>query len=165
MKLGGTTIVLIVIVLFGLFLRVYDLGEQSIWIDESYTINAALAVHENGVPLLDSGKYYWRGVLSTYLISFFLLFGINEFNARIVSVLFGTLFIIGGYFLGREFHSKRAGLIMSFLLAFSYWQIAWSRQARMYIQLTFFFGWLYCFFIDGWRSLSIRIFFFGLFLQ
>ncbi len=144
-------ILLSIIIIYAFFIRVYDLSEQSLWIDESFSIIAAEKTLEKGIPLLDSGVMYDRSILHTYLLSFSFLFGINEWNARIISVIFGILFIILGFKFAKDMHSERAGLICSFLIAFSYYQIAWSRQARMYTQLEFFF-WLSLYFFYIWTT-------------
>lgn len=124
----------------GFVLRIYELGIQSLWLDEAISSIAATAFLEKGIPVLPSGFLYDRGILNTFLIAFsFKIFGINEFAARLPSVLFGTLTILLVYFIGSKWGNKRIGIIAAFLVAFSVWEIAWSRQARMYQQLQFFY--------------------------
>src|SRR3989338_5633022 len=66
---------------YGLFLRVYGLGEQSLWIDEGYTINASQAILERGIPQLDSGKMYSGWMLSTYMTAGAMkVFGFDPFS-------------------------------------------------------------------------------------
>jgi 4-amino-4-deoxy-L-arabinose transferase-like glycosyltransferase len=128
------------IILYGFILRIYKIQEQSYWIDEAFTINAVLETIEKGHPLLDSGEYYSRSILNTYLISSsVLLFGFNEFSTRIISVIFGILSIYLIFILSKKTFNTNIALLASFMTSFSYWQIAWSRQARMYTQLQFFF--------------------------
>jgi hypothetical protein len=43
------------------------------------------------------------------------------------------------YFIGSRWGNRRVGIIAALLVAFSVWEIAWSRQARMYQQLQFFY--------------------------
>ncbi len=132
--------ILIILIIIGFFFRIYFLNYQSFWMDESYTINAALGILKHGYPLMDSGIVYFRALLNTYLVAFFIkLFGLTEFSTRLVSVIFGTLMIPLIYFFGKEFGNKKIGLICAFLVTFSVWEIAWSRQARMYMQLQFFY--------------------------
>lgn len=134
-------ITLSVIVIFGFILRIFHLGDQSYWIDEGFTLNAVLETLEKGYPILDSGKPYSRELLNTYLIAGSVkLFGFNPWAARIVSVLFGTGFIALIYFFVKKlFQNKKLALLSSFLVSVSYWEIAWSRQSRMYVVLQFFF--------------------------
>lgn len=134
------TITVIFLILAGFVLRIYDLGAQSLWLDEAISSNAAVAFLNNGTPTLPSGILYERGLLNTFLIAFsFKLFGVGEFAARLPSVLFGTLTILLVYFIGSRWGNGRIGIIAAFLVAFSVWEIAWSRQARMYQELQFFY--------------------------
>ncbi len=133
-------LIIVILTIIGFILRIYRLDFQSLWIDESFSINAALAVLSKGYPLLESGFWYSGSLLHTYLISFFMLIFSNDlFGARLVSVIFGTLTIPLSYYFGKEFFDKKIGLFLSILITFSVWEIAWSRQARMYAQLQFFF--------------------------
>ncbi len=132
--------IIIILVIIGFFFRIYFLGYQSFWMDESYTINAAQGILEHGYPLMDSGIVYSRAALNTYLIAGSIkLFGLTEFSTRFISVIFGILFIPLIYFFGKEFGNKKIGLICAALVTFSVWEIVWSRQARMYMQLQFFY--------------------------
>ena len=127
---------LLILMAIGFFFRVYYLGFQSFWMDESFTINAAQGILKHGYPLMDSGVVYGSYFLNTYLVAFFIkLFGLTEFSTRFVSVIFGTLMIPLMYFFGKQFGDRRVGWLTAVLVTFSAWEILWSRQARMYIQL------------------------------
>jgi uncharacterized membrane protein len=133
-------IILTLIIGWGALLRLYKLGEQSYWIDEGYTLNAVLSTLEKGYPLLDSGQIENASYLTTYLIAGAVkIGGLNPVTTRSWAVIFGILMILLAYFWGKRFFNWQVGLALSFLLAFFYWEIAWSRQARMYIELQFFF--------------------------
>ncbi|MBE0517083.1 MAG: glycosyltransferase family 39 protein [Methanophagales archaeon] len=124
----------------GLLLRIYGLQYQSLWIDESYSVTAAVGMIETGVPQMPSGELYTRSILNTGVIALsMLIFGINEFGARLPSVFFGVLTILIIYLLSRELFGERVALITAFIITFSVVEIAWSRQARMYQQLQFFY--------------------------
>jgi|GEM_PF-1237536 len=132
---------LILIIFWGTFLRLYHLGEQSYWIDEGFSLNAVTATLEKGLPLLDSGFYYLRSILNTYVIaSFVKSFGFTPFVARLSTALFGAALLpLIFFFVKRLTSEKSLALIATTFTALSYWEIAWSRQARMYIQFQFFF--------------------------
>ncbi|PKM91655.1 hypothetical protein CVU82_00380 [Candidatus Falkowbacteria bacterium HGW-Falkowbacteria-1] len=133
-------LILLIIILAGLFLRIYKLNEQSYWIDEGYTLNAVTATIKNGYPILDSGEVYSRSILNTYLISGpVMLFGFNETATRITSVVFGILTVYLIFLISKKIFNNYVAILASFMTSFSYWQIAWSRQARMYSQFQFFF--------------------------
>ncbi len=136
-------ILIFFLALYSLFLRLYSLGEQSLWIDEGYSINSAQSILEEGHPIFDpEGGTYNSGVLTGYLISFFMNFGFNPFNpwvARLPSVFFGIAIIFAVYFLGLKFFkNKDIAFWSSLIIAFSEWEIAWSRQARGQTALQFF---------------------------
>ncbi|HEY9205617.1 MAG TPA: glycosyltransferase family 39 protein [Candidatus Methanoperedens sp.] len=81
-----------------------------------------------------------RSILNTFFISLsFMILGVNEFSARFPSIIFGTLTIPLVYIIGVKFGNRRIGLIAAILISFSVMEIAWSRQARMYQQLQFFY--------------------------
>ena len=124
----------------GFILRIYDLGIQSFWFDEAISSTAAVAFLETGTPTFPSGLVYSRAILNTFLIALsFKIFGITEFAARLPSVMFGMLTILLVYLMGSKWGNHRIGLIAAVLVTFSVWEIAWSRQARMYQQLQFFY--------------------------
>ena len=124
----------------GFIIRIYDLGIQSFWLDEAISSTAAVAFLETGTPTFPSGLVYSRAILNTFLITLsFKIFGVTEFAARLPSVLFGTLTILLVYLMGSKWGNRRIGLIAAVLVTFSVWEIAWSRQARMYQQLQFFY--------------------------
>ena len=139
-RLDPYLIALLLLAIFGFVIRIHDLGYQSFWYDEGYSVNAALCMLERGLPILPSGHFYSTGVLNTSLIASSIgLFGASEFSARMPSVLFGTLTIPLAFFFVKRIGDKRLALITAFLVTFSVLEIAWSREARMYQQLQFFY--------------------------
>lgn len=127
------------ILVFGFLLRVYQLGNAPLWVDEATSTMAAKMILENGLPVLDSGWYYSSAYVLHYLMAFFLLFGQTEFFARFISVVFGLLTIVLAYFIGKEY-SKSGGIISALFFAVFYLEVFFSRQARYYqlFQLAFF---------------------------
>jgi len=67
------------------------------------------------------------------------IFGLNEFAIRFPSVIFGVLAIWVVYLLGKELFNRNIGLLAAFFITFSKLEILWSRQARPYQALQFFF--------------------------
>jgi len=133
-------LILISILAFGLFLRAYNLGHESFWFDETISSIAAISMSENGIPAFPSGFFYSRAILNTFFIAIsFSLLGVSEFAGRFPSVIFGSMTIILVYHMGSRWGNKRIGLFAAILVAFSVWEIAWSRQARMYQQLQFLY--------------------------
>jgi asparagine N-glycosylation enzyme membrane subunit Stt3 len=128
------------LVVSGFYLRFNNLGNLSFWVDELFSLYAAIGILQHGTPVLPSGTLYTRSIFNTSLIALSLkLFGISEFSARIVSVFFGTLTILLVYLMGVKVANKRVGLLAALLISFSAWEIVWSRMARMYTEFQFFY--------------------------
>jgi 4-amino-4-deoxy-L-arabinose transferase-like glycosyltransferase len=130
------SVALLVIVLAGLFLRVYHLGAESLWGDEIFSFFHArpdvgyilrLTVTEDIAPPL----YY-------YLLHFWMkLFGTSEFALRFLSLAFGVLAIPVIYLLGRRLFNEEVGLISALFLAISPFNVEYSQELRMYSLLLF----------------------------
>lgn len=151
MKNKSVIIILSVILIFGFILRIYKLDNQSYWADEGYTVNATMSIQEKGTTILDSGKYY-HCPLYCYPASFFgILMGSNPFAYRLPAVLAGLAIIFIVYLTGKEFFNQKIALLASFFTSFSYWQTAWSRQARHYTLLTAL-AWLAILFLYKYRK-------------
>ncbi|MDP2925767.1 MAG: glycosyltransferase family 39 protein [Nanoarchaeota archaeon] len=129
---------LILIILFGAFLRLYYLSYQPLWVDEATSSIASKMIVEKGKPILDSGAMYSRANFFHYFTAFFFLFGINDFTARLVSVIFGVLTILLGYFIGKEY-SKTGGIVSALFFSVFFLEVFFSRQARFYQLFQFMF--------------------------
>ena len=134
-------IILGFIVLFAFILRVYQLGDSSMWIDETISSLASREILEKGFPMFDSGLFYKRALFFHYLMSVAIFFINNDFGARLISVLFGTASVILSFILAREFGNKNnvAGLTAALFTAVLFLEIAYSRQARFYQMFQFLF--------------------------
>ena len=122
-------ILLLGILFIGLFLRVYDLGNESIWLDEGFSIRFAnlnlsqiISLRDNGLPPL----YY---IILHWWIN---LFGDSEFSIRFPSVIFGFLAIFMIYKIGNQIFDKDVGMLSSLLLGLSVFHIHYSQEARTY---------------------------------
>lgn len=111
--------------------------ELSYWNDESHAAILARGILEFGVPVTPNG--YSTGIYQSalYYVTavFFRLFGITEFWGRIPSVIAGVVLILAGYAVGKKLFNYKVAIIISYLLAFSQIQLAWSTQLRPYIWL------------------------------
>jgi mannosyltransferase len=125
------SITLLVIVLTGLFLRVYDLGVESLWYDETYSVfmsKMSLSGILQAIPGADPSPPLYLFILHYWMA----LFGASEVAVRSLSVLFGVLAIPVIYVLGRRLFNEEAGLLAALILAFSTFNIQYSQEARMY---------------------------------
>lgn len=133
-------LIIFVIVSFGFYLRATNLTEPSFVDDEYLHVYAAKSILGSEEPTLPSGEIYDRAILYTYLVAFsFKVLGVNEYAARIPSVIFGTLSIILVFFIGRRLFGTLVGIISAFLVAFVPLEIAWSRECRFYAMYQFFY--------------------------
>jgi len=130
---------LLVIVAFGIVLRLYNLGSLGLTENEDYVANAVRSILQTGLPIYPSGVLYPRALPFTYLTSISVhLFGFEDFSLRIPGTVFSVLSIVVGYLLTARFFGVRVALIAAFLFAFSDWEILLGRTARMYGTLSFF---------------------------
>ncbi len=137
---------LTIILATGLFFRIHKLNSASYWMDEGYTVNAVDSEMRNGTEhlaaVLNSGKTYFCPVYCIPTEFIVKLFGSQPFAYRLFSAVLGAIFILLVYFFTKSlFQDKRIALLAAFFTSFSYWQIAWSRQARWYTLLEVVF-WL-----------------------
>lgn len=130
-----------IVVIFGFLFRLNGLSNNySFWIDEASSATFARAIVEHGVPVLPTGYAANDYVTHFYLMALsFKIFGLNEFAARFPSVVFGALTIFVVFLLGNKFGGKKVGLVTGVLTAFSVLEIVYSRQARSYQELQFFY--------------------------
>lgn len=129
---------LTMIIVAGGVLRFVNLGQPSFWVDELNSFYTAESVANGGEMTLPSGLGYDRAPLQIYLTA--LLFKVmpaNELSTRLPVLLFGLLSIWMVYMLAARAFNTRVGLLASFFMAFSHFEIGWSRTARMYTLLQF----------------------------
>lgn len=145
-----TFIFLVFLVGVGFFLRIRNLGYLSFWGDDGHTFIGTISILKHGYPLLPSGYVLYHGILDYYLnVIPVLIFGANEFALRITSVFFGLSTIILIYFVGKAIANKFVGFLSAFIITFSTWYIQFSREARYFATLQFFFLLTFYFFYKG----------------
>lgn len=134
-------LLLLIVILFGFGLRIYDLTERPFLADEGISTMAAIDISKTGYPpTMPEGDVYWRSVFHTSTVAvFFQFLGISVFVARLPSVLFGALTILLIYIFGKELMNWKVGIISAFLLAMNVLAIDLSREARMYSMFQFFY--------------------------
>lgn len=149
-------LILTLISIWAIFLRFYNLGYQSWWIDEGYSVVAAQATIEHGHPILESGWDYNFMLPYTYsLAASIKAFDLSHWSSRLPAVIFNLIFLSIIFQFCRRHINIRVAILASVLLAFSYWEIAWSRQARNYTMFQMFF-WLTFYFFWNFIYLEFR---------
>jgi len=116
-------------------LRLYKLGEWSVWVDEAHTYR----------DVVSTGESFWGSEVRNYPLSYLLLRGLlalgmpsSEGWLRLPFAFFGILSIPALGLLGRSLVGPRAALVAALLLAVSPWHIFWSQNARSYSMVLFF---------------------------
>ncbi len=124
----------------GGFLRFYNLGGPSIWVDELNHLYAGKYLLEEGSPKLPSGELYPRALPYSKLVSHsFQLFGVNEFSLRLPSAVVGFLCIPLVFLVAKRFFGLLPAALTALFMAISPFEIGWSRISRMYTLFQFFF--------------------------
>ena len=136
-----TVLCLLLLITLGSYLRIYDLSSESYWMDEATTVIATKSILAGSVPSLYSGEYYHCPIYCYPTAVVVSVLGDTEFSYRILSAIFGVLFILIIFFSVRRIFNRNIALLSAIVVTFSYWQIAWSRQARWYTLFECFF-WL-----------------------
>jgi uncharacterized membrane protein len=131
----GELIWLAALVAVAAAIRLWQIGDQSYWLDEAFTVDlvkrplgnmlATIPDTESTPPL-----YYLCGWLWAKL------FGTGEAALRSLSALFGTLTVPVVWRAGRELFTPRVGLVAAALTAFNPYFVWYSQEARAYSLLV-----------------------------
>lgn len=129
-------IFLVAIVLVAIWLRWRDLGSQSFWEDEGYTLWISrfspqqiwhMLRWDATTPLHYVLIHYWSNC-----------FGTSEFSLRALSAVFGTLSILLYFLLARKVLVDRMAVTFAMALyAVAFFQVWHARNARFYALLIF----------------------------
>ncbi|MGH7829117.1 MAG: glycosyltransferase family 39 protein, partial [Candidatus Binatia bacterium] len=132
-----STLLLILIVALGSFLRLFDLAEKSLWLDEIKSLEHAQSIHDLK-SFFNPKTGNAHPPLYFLLLRGWLSFGDGEFYFRLLSVLFGVLCIPATYFLGKQLFDTRTSLWAASMVAVSPFLLLHDREVRMYPMLVFF---------------------------
>lgn len=114
----------------------YSQLAKNLYYGEGYTItfvNFVSLSHPIGAPDL-----YWPPLLPCVIYFFFIIFGVSEFSAKLVSVVFGSLLVFPAYFLGKQLFNKKIGFLSAFLVAITRSLVWFSIQVFSDTLLAFF---------------------------
>lgn len=125
------------ILLLALALRVYRLGEQSLWFDESFTwwVGAVLPWADLWPALLPFGAYT---PLFYLLMRGVALIGQSEYLLRFPAVFFGVATIPLVERIGRRVGGPSAGRLAALFIAIDPFSVWYAQDARMYTMVAFF---------------------------
>ena len=128
---GWEIFLLVLITLAGALLRLYQLDNRSVWYDEAFSIAHAVRPVAELMEIL-IGDAFHPPLYHFLLREWFEVLGFGVVQARLVSVIPGTLSILLIYFLARRFTTVPISLCAAFLLAISQVGIHFSQEARAY---------------------------------
>lgn len=120
----------------GCALRLYQLGFNSIWLDEAYTISIAWMSLAAAWTLISTTDF--MPPLFYWLEHYMLVLGDSEYIVRLLPAVFGTLTIPIIYLVGKEFADEFAGIIIAGAFTFSPFLIYYSQEARSYSMVLLF---------------------------
>lgn len=134
-----------------LFLFGFGLHSRVLWdVDEGMHAVMSKNILLNGdwvTPTFNGENFYDKPILFNWLGAIcFLLFGFNEFAARLPATIFGTAGVLVTYFLGRRMFGPTVGFLGGVILASSAEYLLLSRVVVHDIALTLFTTMALCFF-------------------
>lgn len=145
---------LIVLTIFGCFLRFYNLGYNSLWLDEASTNSFAIMSIPDIWKATAGGEF--NPPLFYWIEHLMLTFGNNEVVLRFVPALLGILTIPLIYFAGKEFMDRNVGIIASAALAFSPFLVFYSQEARAYSMMLFFVAFALVFYFKALKTNNLK---------
>lgn len=123
------------ILILSAYLR-FSFQSHPFWVDEFSSAEQAKVLIKHGFKAFSQTETYFETHNFTNHLAValsFLLWGDSETAARVPSMLFGSLVPILVYCVVKEMSEKEIAISASMLTTFSYFEIAWSRQARGYM--------------------------------
>ena len=121
----------IALICVAVFARFYQIGTESLWLDESYSLRFsnrsllhALTSERTTPPLYYLVLHYWIKV-----------FGQSEVALRSLSAIASLSAIPLTVYLGKILFGFRCGLLAAFFLSISSFQIYYAQEARAYVFL------------------------------
>ncbi|MHB0998962.1 MAG: glycosyltransferase family 39 protein [Armatimonadota bacterium] len=122
------TLYAIIITIFALILRLYNLGQESLWIDEGFSLRDSANLHLLGEtrPLYFLLLKGWMGLGAH-----------SEFMMRLPSALFGAASVWVLFVIGKKLIGTKPSLLASAFMAVSVLQINHSQEVRMYSLVVF----------------------------
>jgi 4-amino-4-deoxy-L-arabinose transferase-like glycosyltransferase len=141
---------LLSLTILGAILRFYNLGFNSLWLDEAVTNDTSAKSFGEIWTIISTGDF--NPPLFYWMEHVMLLFGNSEFILRFIPAILGMLTIPLFYFIGKELLDRNVGILSAALLAFSSFHIYYSQDARAYTAMLFFASLSILFFLKAIRE-------------
>jgi len=128
---------LMLIILAGTVLRMYDSTTESLWTDEAFVLHHAEQQTIDGVVQAvvereAAPPFYY--VLMHFWIA---LVGTSEFSLRMPSVLFGIASIVMLFLVARRLFDDKTALLAAAFMSISAMHVVYAQEARLYLMFTF----------------------------
>ena len=147
----------IILLVTSIVLFFFGLGNMALTDpDESFYAESAKEMLEAGdwvtprifdEPQFEKPVFYYWLVMISYSV-----FGINEFAARVPSVIFGIAGVLGVFFMGRLFFGRIMGFFSGIMLMSSVLYLALARACVTDMVLTVFILYCFLFLMMGWTT-------------
>lgn len=145
-----------IIIALGIFFRIWQLNTipPGLQYDEAYNGIDALKAKESGTYRLFYPENNGREGLYINVVSVFLgIFGVDNFGVRFASAIFGSLTLIGFFFMARELRLSWLSTVLgTFMMSFSFWHLNFSRIVYRGIMAPMLLVWIFFFFYRGLRT-------------
>lgn len=130
------------VLVLALWLRVHDLGRESVWYDEYITI-AMLQPTGLADSIAEQRKLDWHMVPVYHTLQYFWwkVFGPSPLAVRWLSILFGVGAVALLYQVGKEIYGRTAGTIAALLLALAPFHVYHAQGIRPYALVLFLALW------------------------
>lgn len=135
----GQWFLLILVIAIGFGLRLYQLDFSDLDWDENVSWDATRGILRTGAPIATAGNWYSRSPAYHYMLAFWLkLIGDSAFNARLLSVLWGTATLVLIYLFTRAITGKVwIALLTTAVFAIDPFALFYSRNIRFYQVVQF----------------------------
>ncbi len=145
-------LILLLILAVAIFFRFYKITEipPGLYPDEATNgVNALDALSAGKFKVFYPENNGREGLFMNIQALSVKVFGAQPWALRIVSGVFGTLTVLGLFFLTRLLWSERIALVASYLMAVSFWPVNFSRIGFRAIMLPFILVWAFYFLWKG----------------
>jgi len=153
--------VFLFIFFIGLFLRIYNINFDDLWIDEMSTFwianpNINISESYKNNSSLELQSFFYNFIMRFY----FQVFGYDVENSRYLSAVFSSLSILSVSYISYLISNKKSYLLTAFLISFNIFLISYAQELRAYSLVFFFISLSILFYLLILRSLNyFNIFF------
>jgi 4-amino-4-deoxy-L-arabinose transferase-like glycosyltransferase len=140
----------ILILASGFFFRFWQLNSipPGVQYDEAFNgLNALEAIKTGNYQIFYTENYGREGFHINVTAFFVKLFGPINFSLRVANAIWGSLTLLGFYFLLKQLKfSKLSVLLGTFMITYSFWHLDFSRTAYRAIMVPLILSWMFYFF-------------------